>query len=154
MFPLPLFSSPLFLRLLAGPVTTASAWTGSRTTSYSTLRAPLPDNIHLLALKTDVGARWESAVLRLQHIYEVTADNELSQPVTVDPATLFNAAYSVSAELDLSGVVPATSVPRLEWAAATQVTPPWVIPAARKTRAADAPVVFTPMQLKTYRLSF
>jgi hypothetical protein len=139
-----------------GPVTTFSSWASTRTQAYSALRAPLPDNLHLLALKTDVGAEWTTAVLRLQHIYEVSAANALADPITVDPASLFSSVYSVSEELDLSGVVPYTSVPRMRWSAAADVTPPWVIPAAsnRHSRDATAPTLMNAMQLKTYRLTF
>ena len=141
-----------------GPATSFASWDGTRVTAYSALREPLPDNVHLLALKTDVGTRWNSAVLRLQHIYEVTANNALSQPVTVNPAALFAGVYNVSEELELSGVLPAAAVPRMQWTPASDVTPPWVIPVARHNRdvsdATTAPVTLTPMALSTYRLTF
>ena len=137
-----------------GPVATPEGWGSSRTTLYSALREPLPPNLHLLALKTDVGQRWGSAIVRLQHIYEAAAANEMAQPATVDPAALFAGDYTVSEELELSGVVPASSVPRMAWTPSETVTPPWVIPAARHTRAGKAPVTLVPMELKVYRLTF
>ena len=146
---------------VTGPVISFADWDSTRTTAHSVLREPLPDSVHLLALKTDVGKRWASAVLRLQHVYEVTAGNARSEPVTINPATLLASSYTVSEPLDLSGVVPVAAVPRMQWTPAADATPPWEIPMTQRRGIKDgdskeqaAPVVLTPMQLVTYRLTF
>jgi len=110
---------------------------------------------------------WKTAIVRLQNIYDLDSVSGLGVAVEVDLGTLFNSNYTVSAELDLTGVVAKGELPRLQWTPDT-VTPPWVVPNNKHSRsvaeddnasvsaksADNAPVVvLNPMEIHTFKIT-
>ena len=56
---------------------------------WSGLKAPLPDNVHLLTLEewnlpAAVPILYREILIRVEHIYEKDEDEDLSKPVTFD----------------------------------------------------------------------
>ena len=80
-------------RLLLEPVLafapnslTFKQWTSRHISMYSGLKRELPSNVHLLTLET----MKDTALIRLEHQYEIGEDAKLSQPVNISLAGLFS----------------------------------------------------------------
>jgi len=101
--------------LFGNPVSTISEWKINYRTSFSGLQSDLPENVHLLSFKVITKSNWNSAILRLQNIYEKDSDPQLSLPVEVSLDSLFSTSYKVSEELELSGILPMSQMNRLQW---------------------------------------
>ncbi|GMT05125.1 hypothetical protein PENTCL1PPCAC_27299 [Pristionchus entomophagus] len=71
-------------------------------TSFSGLRADLPSHAHLLTL-----AKWsgKKIILRLEHIFQISEDDSISTPVSVDLRTLFTTInVTAKKEVLLAGI--------------------------------------------------
>jgi len=65
------------------------AWKKNYTTTFSALTSELPKNIHLMTLAARDPSPNGSIIVRLNHLYEVDQDPQLSKPVIVNLASLF-----------------------------------------------------------------
>jgi len=123
------------------------------TKQYNGLATTLPANLHILTLQT---LHTGKVILRLQHLYGINEDAELSKPVTIDITTLFN-KFTITAISETS-VTANQPLPlnRLTWKTQSfngEENPE--IPAPASTFQVGAPysVTFQPMQIRTFLLT-
>lgn len=141
----------------APAVSSIAAWANSHKVSFSLMKQALPSNIHLLAFKVVVEQGWSVATVRLHHIYETDTHPELAAPVSVSLEDIFAASYSVSDELELSGIVPIGKTERMKWTSEVPNTQHEAFWSGVRRRAMDdeeRAVQINPMQIKTYEFSF
>ena len=100
--------------LYGAVITDLSKYVKTYTTSTSLLRAELPENIHLLSFIPQMG--FPSSILRLQHVFALTEDPILSNPVDVDLSAIFS-SFSLTeiVETTLSANQPLSAVQRPTW---------------------------------------
>ena len=140
----------------APAVSSVNTWASTHRTSLSIMTAPLPDNIHLLAFKVVVGSGWHKAVVRLHHIYETNSYPPFAESVTVELENIFASSYTVSEELELSGIVPMSKMERTPWTTAKPdglASLFWSGVRENAGRPAMA-VQINPMQIKTFEFEF
>jgi lysosomal alpha-mannosidase len=134
------------------PQSSASAWLASYLTTYSALATDLPPNVHLLTFrKLTVNQTPAQYLVRLHHIMAVGEDATLSQPVTIDLASLFVSPTQQPislTELTVNANQPLANVSRLQWA--TQPKPPPGPPQPAPQPSTNFQVVLTPMQIRTF----
>eukprot|EP00117_Sycon_ciliatum_P036568 scpid27181/ scgid4437/ Lysosomal alpha-mannosidase; Alpha-D-mannoside mannohydrolase; Alpha-mannosidase A; Alpha-mannosidase 60 kDa subunit; Alpha-mannosidase 58 kDa subunit len=100
----------------------AGAWAQSYTTSFSAMSKPLPDNVHLLALKarndSETG-KIAQYVIRLQHVFEKDEGSPLAVPVTLNTDDYFAEGFqpTMASESTLSANRDRSAVNRLPWKA-------------------------------------
>jgi lysosomal alpha-mannosidase len=95
---------PFFLAF--GPSTPYATWKNQYKTDYAPLGITVPPNVHILNFVPLGSAQY---ILRLHHIYQVGEDAVLSQPVTLDIASLLT-GYPIASiqETQLTAVVAST----------------------------------------------
>ena len=148
-------------------VVTLSPFSDFLLTEDSAMRNALPENVHLLTLekvkcctyrlKTSIIERSAIQVsngrflLRLEHIFDVKEDKELSRPAEVDLNMLF-ADFEVSnvVELALGGNVERSRLKRLHWnVEGTNEIPP--LESSRNQEAeTTSKISLEPMQIRTF----
>ncbi len=102
------------LPLFGEPVASVAAYTSKYAVTVSLLQKDLPPNVHLLSLVAQEGAA--ATVLRLQHVYELGEDPQLSQPVAVDLAALFQGFTATQpVETTLTANMPISATRRAVW---------------------------------------
>ena len=95
------FSPPL---VFVASTSSSNSTPGSLRGSISALREALPPNLMLVTFQKLGGKESNDYMIRLGHQYGENEDTELSQPVTVDLATLFNGFKVISVdEVTLTG---------------------------------------------------
>jgi lysosomal alpha-mannosidase len=134
------------------PIASASSWLASYLTTSSALAADLPPNVHLLTFrKVSVGITPADYLIRLHHVLGVGEDGTLSQPVTVDLASLFSSPTQQPIsleELTVSANQPLSNVSRLQWS--TQPKPPPGPAQPIPQPSTNFQVVLTPMSIRTF----
>ena len=128
----------------------------------SALTAPLPVNVQLISFQQVGGSNTTDTVLiRLAHQFGINEDATLSQPVTVDLATLFNAstAFKITnaEEYSLTANQPKAEIMRKRkraraWHKDTVESHPWRL-LAPLDFTADSKVVLGPLEIKTFLLT-
>jgi len=120
-------------------------------TEYSGLSAALPPNVHLLTLE-----QWKdnTILLRLEHFYDSNDDpSNLSKPVKVSLAKLFNSFYLVSAlETTLSANQFLAEARRLQWNSARDAANSQLKNNFLPIPSNDFTVDLKPMQIRTFVL--
>ena len=114
--------------------------------SFSGLTRSLPDNVHLLTLEN-----WKQnqVLIRLEHFYESSDNNDLSKPVEVNLNDIFRTfKVSDAVEMTLSANERLSSSKRLQWNSHfySQQT-------NRTKRAVDLKVRLNPQQIRTFILT-
>jgi len=101
---------PLQLRL-SHPVQVYFGTSAIPTKQYSGLVGTLPSNLHILTLQT---LHTGKVILRIQHLYAINEDVDLSKPVTIDITTLFKFTMNAISETSVTGNQP-LPLNRLVW---------------------------------------
>ena len=145
-------SLPSTVQLFAGlGALTPAAWLAANTPTASVLAAPLPPNLHLGTLHAHSPT---SALLRLAHIYDAGEDAALSQPATVDLATLIaGKTISAATEMTMPGTQPLAAVPKRTLktdGGATYIVPQVPTPPA----GASLTVTLAAQQIRTFLVSY
>ncbi|XP_065199334.1 uncharacterized protein LOC135831021 isoform X1 [Sycon ciliatum] len=136
----------------------ASEWAKTFATSFTALKKPFPENVHLLSLKarnTTSGGKLDRFVFRLQHTYERDEPSELSNPVTVDLSEYFadGLVPTISSETTLTGNRERSSVQRLKWRAEGDISSDGSadeVPNIWSPGASPGSVSLVPRQIRTY----
>jgi len=131
---------------LFGPPSSVSSWRNTYKTLWSTLNNQLPPNVHLLTLRQQNNG---SVLFRLQHIYAINEDAQLSTNVTVDVSTLFSDFTLTSiTETSLTANQPLSSVNRLHWNTATTSSYNY-----HTTPLRDTAVTLAPREIRTFLIT-
>ena len=143
-------------RLLLEPVLafapnslTFDQWTSRYVSMHSGLKRELPSNVHLLTLET----MKDSALIRVEHQYEVGEDAKLSEPVNISLAGLFS-DFDIESmtEMNLSANQELQDKQPLHWNIKTGKKEE---KKKRKKVSARAPtdmnVQLSPMQIRTFK---
>jgi len=123
------------------------------TKQYNGLVGTLPANLHILTLQT---LHTGKVVLRIQHLYGVNEDVDLSKPVTIDITTLFKFTMNSIVETSVTGNQP-LPLSLLVWKT-TSFNENDFFPAVTDSSSpkfqvgAPYSVTFNPMQIRTFLL--
>ncbi|XP_065912002.1 lysosomal alpha-mannosidase-like isoform X1 [Dysidea avara] len=110
----------------------------------SGLRRELPENVHLLTVQL---LEKTSLLLRLEHMFAVKEDTNLSTSVTVNMKDLFVTFEIVSCvEMTLGGDVQLSMVNRLKWNIGT----PSVLSDTTNPQVDPTTITLTPMMIRTF----
>ena len=139
---------PVFAPLNAGD--SPASWVSAHTAVYTGLRAPLPPSLHLL---TAHALSATTLLLRISHSFESGEDAVLSQPATLDLATIF-VPFTLSSCTDMttSGNQPLAAVAKTTYTLdnGTAVVLP-ILPAPPSGTLLS--VTLSPMQIRTFMCS-
>ncbi|ESO84761.1 hypothetical protein LOTGIDRAFT_207233 [Lottia gigantea] len=138
-----------------------SDWSKQYRTMWSGVKKTLPPNIHLLTLEQFAGtgpvpSQDQPFLLRLEHMFEVDEDVDLSKPVNVTLQDLFTTFEITSAtELTLGANLPLNQLERLKWMSEDSKTTP-----INESRIKyeplklgdDLTVTLNPMQIRTFQI--
>ena len=104
---------------------TFDQWSSNYKMEYSSISQNLPINIHLLTLEEWTGNSRDSALLRLEHIFEKHEDpNEMSKPVTLKLEHIFKAfQIDFVEEVVLGANLRTDKLDRLKWNVMNEVGP-------------------------------
>ena len=125
-----------------------SAWINANKATYSALRAPLPENVHVVTLHAQSPSM---ILLRVAHMFGIDEDDTLSGPVSVDLATMFSAFSIQSAEeLVLPGTIPLSAAPVTTYQVrdGSNYSLPVIPPAPA---GPGLTITLTAMQIRTFR---
>jgi len=93
--------------------TSPSTWYQNYRTSFEPFTATLPENVHLLNVKTLLDG---TVILRLHHLFAVGEDAILSQPATINLNDLFtNLTIVEITEMTMTANQPLDELHRLDW---------------------------------------
>ena len=154
----PIEKSPKLIRSLSeslfmGPIvsfdkySTIKDYSTERHTTFSGLSRSLPENVHLLTLE-NWRPELNQVLLRLEHTYELSDNNELSKPVEVDLNGLFKTFKVLdSVETTLTAHEILSNSKRLQWnshlLSAKNIS----------KRAVETKVKLNPQQIRTFILT-
>lgn len=114
---------------------------------WSGLRHPLPSNIQVVTL--DDWTQTHTKLLRLEHLFHTYEHPHLSQPVTLDLASLFTTFDIVEAvELTLAANQEKDKTSRLRWNSATGHND-----RGAQLKMQGTTVTLTPMQIRTFAVT-
>ncbi|XP_046463564.1 lysosomal alpha-mannosidase-like [Daphnia pulex] len=125
-------------------------WKNNFRTEKSGLRAPLPDNVHILTLEP-----WRDGthLLRLEHVYDIGEHSTLSEPVTLILDDLL-ADYTITSavETTLGANQWASESSRLPWTTADANHQQPLKKVSSKTRQSSGKtsVTLLPMEIRTF----
>ena len=120
----------------------------------SAVSGELPEQLHLLTLMQEDGeVRGTSCIVRIEHIYEVNEDPELSKPVTIDLRDYLSpliGEVTGIVEQALGANIPVTELEkRLDWNKNSKVAK-----ATKEQKLQDYKFEFEPMQIRTFRVYY
>lgn len=122
-------------------------WKNNFHMQKSGLRAPLPDNVHMLTLEP-----WRDGthLLRLEHVYDIGEHSTLSEPVTLILDDLL-ADYTITSavETTLGGNQWASEVSRLPWTTADDHQQPLKV-STKFQPVGKTSVTLLPMEIRTF----
>jgi len=139
-------NNPLILSF--STASSSSKWIQNYQTSFAPMTGSLPDNVHMLNLRTMQDG---TVVLRLHHLYAVGEDEKLSQPVQIDLDELFNNLSIVTlTEMTLTANRPINELHRLQWKTNSfeQHFPEY------KPMGTDHVITLNPMDIRTFIVRF
>ncbi|XP_034939557.1 lysosomal alpha-mannosidase isoform X1 [Chelonus insularis] len=125
-------------------------WHNTHLTQHIGLRKPLPANLQILTLEP-----WKDnmILLRLEHLFEIGEDSELSQPVEINLVDLFmNFDIIAVRETSLGGNQWIENMKRLKWQAESNEIEEEVENFSELTKSEDdiINVVMKPMEIRTF----
>ena len=138
--------------VVLGSSLSLAEWKASYLTSLSPLSSDLPPNAGVLSLQVRDGSPNSTLVLRVRHLFERGAHPIYSQPVTLDPAELFQ-QYWVLDDVQLMSLSlqqdAATAAQRRQWPieSGAQRNSPRAPGEARKPQDG---VTLGPMEIRTW----
>jgi lysosomal alpha-mannosidase len=141
-------------RIFMGPIVSFAKYTSTEAefrtkhvTSFSGVEKALPENVNLLTLEN-----WKKnqLLIRLEHFYESSDNNDLSKAVTVDLQTLFKTFKITNiVETTLAANEILSESERLHWN-----TNVWFNEESQRSRrAVDSNIELTPQQIRTFILT-
>jgi hypothetical protein len=120
-------------------------------TQWTPMATSLPNNVHLLNLKTRTDG---FVLLRLTHIFAVGEDNEYSRPATVLLDNLFKNLQIVEAtEMTLTANQPKSELHRLTWKTSS-VSKGETYTAVKEGPLTDYTITINPMDTKTFLIRY
>ncbi|XP_076073575.1 lysosomal alpha-mannosidase-like [Mytilus galloprovincialis] len=136
-----------------------SDWTKVYHTSWSGLKAALPDNVHMLTFVQWAGPSFtprtsQPYLVRFEHIYEKDEDAELSKPVKIVLQNLF-VPFDVQSveELTLGANLQLSQLHRMQWKT-NQHFPDLSRQSQPVTATDNFTVVLNPMEIRTFQITW
>ncbi|XP_060071778.1 lysosomal alpha-mannosidase-like [Ylistrum balloti] len=131
-------------------------WIQNWGVKWTAIKTPLPENVHLLTMEswptpgTDP-LRDNNFLMRLEHLYEVDEDPELSQPVTLDLNQIFQFGLKIENEVTLGANLPLSQLRRMGWDIIVDKQVPDTDKSPDTTlRVDNTTITLNPMQIRTF----